>query len=48
MRSPATAAAVALPRPVEYAYIRADLRRLLIIAAGLLALMLVILLLVNR
>jgi hypothetical protein len=37
-----------LPREVEYAYIRADLRRLIIIAAALLALMFVILFVVER
>jgi hypothetical protein len=39
---------VALPREAEYAYIRADMRRLLVIAASLLGLMLVILVLVGR
>lgn len=38
----------ALSRDVEIAYIRADMRRLLIIAGGLLALMLVILVFVGR
>jgi hypothetical protein len=42
------ATAVVLPREVEYAYIRADLRRLILIAAGLLVLMLVILVVVER
>jgi hypothetical protein len=42
------AALTVLPRQVEYAYIRSDLRRLIIIAASLLALMLVILFLVER
>jgi hypothetical protein len=37
-----------LSREAEYAYIRSDLRRLLITAAGLLALMLVILFIVER
>jgi hypothetical protein len=44
----AAARVTPLPRSVEYAYIRDDLRRLAIIATALLALMLVILLLVNR
>jgi hypothetical protein len=39
---------LALPRDIEFAYIRSDLRRLLGIAAGLFALMLVILVAVNR
>lgn len=41
-------ALVALPREVEMAYIRSDLRRLLVIAAGLLGLMLVLLVLLDR
>jgi predicted phosphoribosyltransferase len=47
-RAPTTVAVVALPREIEYAYIRSDLRRLVIIAAGLFALMLVILVVVER
>jgi hypothetical protein len=39
---------VGLSREAEYSYIRADMRRLLITAAGLLALMLVILVIVER
>ena len=46
--TPAVSRAVALPRSVEYAYIRDDLRRLMVIAGGLLALMLVILIALNR
>jgi hypothetical protein len=45
---PGVSTVVALPREVEYAYIRSDMRRLLIIAGALLALMLVILILVER
>ena len=37
-----------LSREMEYAYIRADLRRLIIIAGGLLVLMMVILVIVER
>ena len=37
-----------LSRELEYAYIRADLRRLVIIAGGLLVLMLFILVIVER
>jgi hypothetical protein len=52
VRSRRAAAALAPPigltREAEYAYIRADLRRLLITAGGLLALMLVILVIVER
>jgi len=40
--------AAGLSREAEYAYIRADMRRLLIIAAALMALMFVILVLVDR
>ena len=48
-RTPIAASRVsALPRSVEYAYIRSDLQRLLVIASGLLALMLVMLVVVNR
>jgi hypothetical protein len=39
---------VALPREAEYAYIRADMRRLLVIAASLFGLMLIVLLVVGR
>lgn len=42
------APAVELTREQEFAYIRSDLRRLVIIAAGLLALMLVLLIVVSR
>jgi hypothetical protein len=45
---PNVASVVALPREIEFAYIRSDMRRLLIIAGALLALMLVILFLVER
>jgi hypothetical protein len=43
-----TTVVVALPRDVEYAYIRSDLQRLTLIAAGLLVLMLVIMMVVER
>ena len=39
---------VELTREQEFAYIRSDMRRLLLIAGGLLAVMLVLLILVNR
>jgi len=39
---------VELTREQEFAYIRSDMRRLLVIAGGLLAVMLVLLLLVSR
>ena len=44
----AASRAYALPRSVEYAYIRSDLQRLVVIAGGLLALMLIMLVVVNR
>jgi len=44
---PATVA-VQLTRDQEFAYIRSDMRRLIIIAGGLLALMLVLLIVVSR
>jgi hypothetical protein len=49
-RRAATSAAhaVELTRDQEFAYIRSDMRRLVIIAGGLLALMLVLLLVVSR
>ena len=46
--SMSTARAIELTRDQEFAYIRADMRRLIIIAGGLLALMLVLLFVVNR
>jgi hypothetical protein len=42
------APSVGISREAEFAYIRSDMRRLFIIAAALLALMLALLLLVNR
>jgi hypothetical protein len=45
--TPATQA-VELTRDQEFAYIRSDMRRLVIIAGGLLALMLVLLIVVSR
>jgi hypothetical protein len=49
-RQPAMSAtpAVEMTREQEFAYIRSDMRRLIIIAAALLALMLVLLFVVNR
>jgi hypothetical protein len=44
----ATTRAVELTREQEFAYIRADMRRLVIIASGLLALMLLLLIVVSR
>lgn len=44
----ATNAVMPLPREVEMAYIYADLRRLIVIAGALLAMMLVILFIVER
>ena len=44
----AGATAVTLSRDAEYAYIRADMRRLVMIAGALLALMLAIMVLINR
>ena len=40
--------AVELTREQEFAYIRSDLRRLFVIAGGLLAVMLILLVVVNR
>jgi len=40
--------AVELTREQEFAYIRADMRRLIVIAGGLFALMLVLLIVVSR
>jgi hypothetical protein len=40
--------AIELTREQEFAYIRLDMRRLIVIAGGLLALMLVLLVLVSR
>ena len=40
--------AIELTREQEFAYIRSDMRRLIIIAGALLALMLVLLILVSR
>ena len=40
--------AVELTRQQEFAYIRSDLRRLFVIAGGLLAVMLILLVVVNR
>ncbi len=40
--------AVELTREQEFAYIRSDLRRLFVIAGGLLAIMIVLLIVVNR
>ena len=39
---------VELSREQEFAYIRSDMRRLFLIAGGLLALMLILLIVVNR
>jgi hypothetical protein len=49
-RSPAAASprVVEIPREQEFAYIRSDMRRLFLIAGGLLALMLVLLIVVSR
>jgi len=44
---PAVARPAALPRHLEYRYIRSDLRRLIITASALLLLMLVLLLIVD-
>jgi hypothetical protein len=44
----ATAPVSTLTREAEYAYIRADLRRLMVISGILLALMLVIMIAINR
>ncbi len=43
-----TTRAVELTREQEFAYIRSDMRRLVIIAGGLLALMLILLIVVSR
>jgi hypothetical protein len=40
--------AIELTREQEFAYIRSDMRRLIVIAGGLLALMLVLLIVVSR
>jgi hypothetical protein len=49
-RSPATAAprVIELTREQEFAYIRSDMRRLFLIAGGLLAVMLILLIVVSR
>jgi len=46
--APAATRTVALTREQEFAYIRSDMRRLVIIAGGLLAFMLVLLVVVSR
>ena len=46
--APTATRAVELTRGQEFAYIRADMRRLVVIAGGLLALMLVLLIVVSR
>ena len=46
--APAATNLPGISREVEFAYIRSDMRRLLVIAGALFALMLVLLLLVNR
>ena len=46
--APTAAAPVGISRESEFAYIRSDMRRLFVIAGALFALMLVLLLLVNR
>ena len=43
-----TTQAVVLTRAEEFAYIRSDMRRLIVIAGGLLALMVLLLVVVNR
>lgn len=48
MQAVATTRPTVLPRVVEYAYIGADLRRLLVISGVLLVLMVVLLAVVNR
>jgi len=46
--APTATRAVELTRGQEFAYIRADMRRLVVIAGGLLALMLILLIVVSR
>jgi hypothetical protein len=47
-RSPVPPGVVELTREQEFAYIRSDMRRLFLIAGGLLAIMIVLLVVVSR